>query len=195
MALNTRGRHHAASARSPSKVRNMTSNDRKRLDRAIHRLSEATLISEALITEYFEIDIREITNEAISLPTARLVKVEGLCRDLSKTGSDLQTAIATKEKALSELTTRIDRARIALLDRGELVIARQAELAALQARIEALDDEIRNTDRAVSHSRYDIMRRQRSNRGNVPNLAMRVALATFTLIGVVIAVYLILRFR
>ena len=169
----------------------MSRDERKRLERALQRLSAATGIPAATICDYIELDLTRIANDAASIPTARLSMLEERCREFSNATKDLQRAILAKEAALAELSATINRARVSLLERQERLIARQSDLAMLRSQRTNVDEELRKTDRAIADERFQHIRARTSVGGAAPSLIVRIALTIFTLAGIAIALFLI----
>jgi len=170
----------------------MTRNEKQRVLRAIQKLSAVTGVPATTVSQYVELDLTRIATESHSLPTARLRELEKICTELAKTGVDLQRTLATKEANLAEISGRVDRARITLLERNELLIERQGELSVLQARRAAVDENIRVAELAVRKSKFEIIRLRPGTPGKLSAVVVRVALALFTAVGVIVAVLLIL---
>jgi len=169
----------------------ITRNERKRLERALQRLSATTHVPVATICEYVELDLVRIANDTVSIPTVRLSTLEKQCRELSNEGGELHRAILAKEAALAQLSANIDRARVSLMERQERLIVRQNDLAALRSQREAADEELRKVNRAVADVRFARIRARADPDREAPKLVVRIALMIFTLIGIAIALFLI----
>jgi hypothetical protein len=172
----------------------MSQSPAKRLIKLVQLIAHELRVDAAVVVDFIELDLKRIFNDQVVLPKARLEAVETRCAYLVTQTRELEKTLASKEALINTLSGRIDRATMMILEREERVSAKEKSLAEVLDRVASLNRQMQSLETQEKRAKYSLIRNAhvRGTQNYQPTATIRIVLSAFTVIGVILAVFLIL---
>ncbi len=141
--------------------------------------------------EWIRWELEGISIDQIELPRQLLSKLEARFKLLNSELRELQLTATAREALNARLSEQIATATLELTAREQQLIESRAKLGRLQQQLAALDRQLNVSDGEQKQVGYQLIMRPHAKEHRPKS--MRFALIAFTLLGILIAVWLILR--
>ncbi len=170
-----------------------TTKESIRFTEFLDRICKELNIDKSVALHFINYDLERICNDRFPIDNIQLSQLENEIKKRIKTETELQQEIEKKESIIKKISTRIDSLTSSLKEKTELLSTQEQKVSELQTKLNALKEQLKDTDKKKKLLDYDVMMKNHSVKemNDKPFRYLKLFLVFISILAIIIVTILI----